>query len=98
MKTPDSKQRNVKLGKKPVLRAAAYGLALASVLIARLVKTCEKCLVEAATANSTERDTPPICKNSRERFVWTHGFISGFGIAAVVFTVGLCIVLWVTLQ
>lgn len=87
--------------KKPketlVLRAVAYGCASVTIAAASLAATCRRSLVAAATANSTERDASPICKNSRERFVWVHGFIVGCALGTGIFTIGLCIALWMAL-
>lgn len=98
MKTCDSNDSKKASAKRPALRLVAYGLAMAETLVVSLGTSCTKCFTDLALANSTRRDTPAICKTARERFVWTHGLIAGMAIGTGVFTIGLGIALWISIQ
>ena len=81
-----------------VLRAASYGLAMAEAASVSLVNKCRTRFTDIATANSRRRDTSPICKTGRERFVWAHGFICGCALGTGIFTIGLGIALFLSIQ
>ena len=80
------------------MSAVAYGFALIEVKVAEIATTSAAYFTDLAAANSRRRDVSPICKNGRERFVWAHGFITGMALGTGVFTIGLCVVLWIALN
>lgn len=97
MKPNDSKPPSLKQESRPALTLVAYGIATAEVALATIAARFRKSLAAAARSNSSARDASPICKGPRERFVWVHGFLSGCALGTGVFTIGLCIALWISI-
>ena len=98
MKKSNSNEPKKASDSNTVVTAVAYGLATAELVVAATVRTWKTSCAGWARNASTDRDTPKICRNPRERFVWAHGFITGTALGTGIFTIGLCIALWITIQ